>query len=84
MVEEEEIDLKEDQLNSTAMLDDEATTNLGSLIDNKDQGDGATMIMEDLTEKEVLFNVYNGFFQFNNDDWNIPKSEYGIVDRPVT
>lgn len=84
MVEEEEIDLKEDQLNSTAMLDDEATTNLGSLIDNKDQGDGATMIMEDLTEKEVLFNVYNGFFQFNSDDWNIPKSEYGIVDQPVT
>lgn len=84
MVEEEEVDLKDDQLNSTAFIDDEATTNIGSLIDSKDQGgEGANMIIEDMTEKEVLFNVYNGFFQFTVDDHSVPKTEYGIVDFQV-
>lgn len=85
MVEEEEVDLKDDQLVSTALIDDEATTNLGSILESKDQGgEGGGMILEDMTEKEVLFNVYNGFFQFNLDDYNIPKSEYGIVSYLMT
>lgn len=85
MVEEEETDLKEDQLNTTAFIDDEATTNLGSLQDTKDQTvDGGGMLLEEPTEKEVLFNVYNGFFQFQLDDYNIPKTEYGVVGLDFT
>ena len=81
MVQEEQVDLIDDQLKMAGFAEDETTTQAGTMSDTRSMmdGDGKSMAIEDIPEKEVLFKIYNGFFQFALDDPNIPKSEYGIV-----
>lgn len=81
MVQEEQVDLEEENLKGDGFVDEEGTTLAGSMADARSQMDleGKGMAAEDIAEKEVLFTIYNGFFQFASDDPNIPKSEYGIV-----
>jgi len=84
MIADEDTGLTEEQLKPAAgmLTEDDNSTLPGSLIETKQITNTADD--EEFGEKEVLFAIGNGFFQFAAEDLNKAKSEYGIaIDEHV-
>lgn len=86
--EDKEEEFNEENLDQK-MLDNDASTHIGSVITGRngevsDSKAGSHMAIEDIPEKEMMFSIENGFFQFALDDHTISKNEYGVVNSILT
>ena len=60
-------------------MEDDNTTQQGTLADSKTM-DNEELIADEHHERDVLFDISNYRIQFALPDYNIPRTEYGIVD----